>query len=117
YVAKSDVAEAVKLGGELALYDSERLSQMSGAKVHLKIDALLGRQGVLPSKVDCLLDALENHPSVELVAAYGHYANIEDTTDLVHALDQRDAFDAAFELVRQRYHQVVRHLSATSGLM
>jgi len=55
---------------------------------------------------------------VELVSAYAHFANIEDTTDLGHAFDQVDAFDACWELLRsQGWPDVGRHLSATSGAM
>jgi len=116
YVRREDVAEAVRLGAELSIYDTERLVELAGARVHLKIDALLGRQGILPAQVDCYLDELAQH-QVELVGVYGHYANIEDTTDLVHAQAQREVFERAFGKVQVRYPGVKRHLSATSGLM
>lgn len=119
YVAKSDVAEAVDLGGELALYDIERLPALAevDAKIHLKIDALLGRQGVLPKDLSEVLDSIQRYPSIHVLTAYAHFANIEDTTDLVHAIEQIETFECAYVEARDRFPGLGRHISATSGLM
>ncbi len=117
YIPRSQVKEAIELEAELALYDLDRLPEMAGARVHLKIDALLGRQGILPNQVDSVLAALQKHSSIELTGVYGHYANIEDTTDLTHALAQKETFDGAFERVNGVFPNAARHLSATSGLL
>ncbi len=117
YVPRDSVQEAVDLGAELAVYDTERLGEMRGARVHLKIDALLGRQGTLPSQVSEIVERIRTS-GAELVGVYGHYANIEDTTDLGHAYAQRSVFDEAHALVEMAgYPGIARHLSATSGLM
>jgi alanine racemase/glutamate racemase len=121
YVQPSDLFEAVALGCELALYDVERLRVLGSfareVTVHLKIDALLGRLGLMPESLEGFLDELQMHPTIEVRTAYAHFANIEDTTDLNHAHSQVEAFDRAFTQVRARYPSVGRHLSATSGLM
>jgi len=125
YVAKANIDEVVELGAELAVYDVERLQFFAEAgarhgvrpKVHLKIDALLGRQGVVPGDLAQVVDALRTHPGIEVVAAYAHFANIEDTTDLGHAYDQIEVFEAALTVLRSRWPGIGRHLSATSGLM
>lgn len=119
YVAQSELAEAAELGGELALYDVRRLSEMAsrGIPVHLKVDALLGRQGILPRDVDDFIKAAQSHPELQVVAAYGHFANIEDTTDLNHAQAQIEAFDGAFEALKRIWPNIGRHMSATSGMM
>lgn len=116
YVPASQIEEARRLGGELAVYDAERLSLMSGMRVHLKVDALLGRQGVPPAEISAMLTALRA-AKVNVVAAYAHFANIEDTTDLAHAHAQIEAFESAFAQIRAVYPEVGRHFSATSGLM
>jgi len=124
YVSRQEVEEAVALGGELAIYDAERLLDIEEAgrrlncrpRVHLKVDALLGRQGVTPADLDGFLGKLTGR-EIEVVAAYAHFANIEDTTDLGHALAQIEVFDAAYERIRAVFPQAGRHLSATSGLM
>lgn len=125
YVPIGEIDEAVSLGGELAVYDSDRLGAIanSGRKlgasptVHLKIDALLGRQGVLPSDLSALLGELKKRPELDVASAYAHYGNIEDTTDPSHALEQERAFEECFAEVRQHFPDCGRHISATSGLM
>ena len=126
YVAKADVAEAVLLGGELSIYDVERIPLIAAAarqhgrraKVHLKIDALLGRQGVVPEALPSILSVLRAEPDIELVSAYAHFANIEDTTDLSHAVEQMEVLEAALNVLQsQGWKDLARHISATSGLM
>ncbi len=126
YVAKPDVMEAVTLGGELAIYDTDRLADIQHAgialgiqpKVHLKIDALLGRQGVSPANVRAFASALKAYPQLQVDSAYAHFANIEDTTDLGHAQLQIDTFEGAYNDLRaEGFEAIQRHLSATSGLM
>jgi alanine racemase len=124
YVPAAQVAEAVALGGELAIYDLDRLAALAAAgqaagtrpRVHLKIDALLGRQGVPPRELDAFLAELRRH-EIDVVAAYAHFANIEDTTDLTHAHAQLETFEACVAKVREVYPHVGRHVSATSGVM
>lgn len=121
YVSKAWVEEAIAIGAELAVYDTERLESINQAaeargikaRVHLKIDALLGRQGVLPDDVPAFLEALKAYPSIEVVAAYSHFANIEDTTDLTHAHAQTAEFERGFAATGLDE----RHESATSGVM
>lgn len=119
YVPKFRVDEAVELGAELAVYDHGRLEWLQRAadrfgvrvRVHLKIDALLGRQGLLPDAVPEFFAALRQYPSIDLAAAYSHFGNIEDTTDLTHAHSQTAEFERALP------PGVQRHESATSGAM
>lgn len=125
YVAKAAIEEALALGCELAIYDVERLPVLQKAadsgkpvRIHLKIDALLGRQGLLPTELDDFLAELRHYPGIELVAAYAHFANIEDTTDLGHALAQAQLFEFCHRKIADAgWPNLGRHLSATSGLM
>jgi len=119
YVPRDSIVEVAELGGELALYDTDRLALLAaaGVPVHLKVDALLGRQGVLPEDLDGFLTALRAHPELRVLSAYGHFANIEDTTDLVHAEEQIATFEDAFAKIASQYPGIGRHLSATSGLL
>lgn len=125
YVPAGDLNEALNLGCEIAVYDHERLPVLDEAagkervkaRIHLKIDALLGRQGVLPTDLDCIAGELKRHARLELVTAYAHFANIEDTTDLSHALAQMEMFEQCFERLKQMWPSLGRHLSSTSGLM
>ena len=125
YVQRGDLEDLYALGNvSLGLYDADHLPEIAklGAKglaprFDLKIDALLGRQGILPEDVDPFLEALANYPGLRPETAYAHYANIEDTTDLHHAEAQERAFENAFAKIQARYPGVGRHLAATSGLL
>jgi alanine racemase len=117
YVAQADLAEAVALGSELGVWDIERVAalndiaqaQVTRARVHLKVDSLLGRLGMLPDALLPFVAQLAEYPFIEVVGIYGHYANIEDTTDLAHATAQYEAFRT---VASGKWHH-----SATSGLM
>ncbi len=126
YVPTSQVEEALRLDAEIAVYDIERLDSIEqaskrigrAARVHLKIDALLGRQGVLPADLASVLAHLKQCRNLQVVTAYGHFANIEDTVDQVHMRAQVAAFEECLRLVRRELGDGVgRHMSATSGLM
>jgi len=126
YVARADIAEAVALDAELAVYDFERLPLISkaaadhgrDAKIHLKIDAALGRQGILPTEIDEAISVLQGLDHVDLLSAYAHFANIEDTTDLGHAQLQVELLEAAASRLRAAgWPELEEHVSATSGVM
>lgn len=125
YVPVDDLEEALSLGCEVAVYDPEQIEAIGNtadrlgiqAKIHLKIDALLGRLGVLPSQIEATVEALQKHDNIEFVAAYAHYANIEDTLDPSHSIRQEEVFNSCFQKIRPIYPKAVRHMSATSGLM
>lgn len=126
YVPHEDVHEAIELVAALAFYDVERLPALQNAadrlntiaRVHLKIDAMLGRQGILLNDVPLVIEALKPNPSVKLEGVYAHFGNIEDTTDLSHAQAQIDVFESAVDRLREAgYDNLVRHMSSTSGAM
>lgn len=125
YVPPEDVGEALELGGEMSVYSREQVEAIrqaakktkKPARVHLKVDCLLGRLGVLPEELPEMLCLLADVPELELQSVYAHYANIEDTDDPSHALKQEAVFESCYTQVRRAFPRVQRHLSATSGLM
>ena len=126
YVGLADIEEAVTLNAELAIYDLARLQAISAvatkagrnARLHLKIDAALGRQGVLPTDVGEIAAAIAGLDGLELVSAYAHFANIEDTTDLGHAQLQLELLERTVAALRLAgWPNLEIHSSATSGVM
>lgn len=121
YIRKADLREAIDLKGEIALYDLERIDALAKlgcrAKVHLKIDAFLGRQGVLEQDLPAVLDRLRGAENIEVVAAYMHFANIEDTGDRAHARLQIETFMRCVGAIRKAGFDVQTHLSSTSGVL
>lgn len=126
YVATHELQEAIALGGELAVYDEERLPLMhqyaealnTTVRVHIKIDAHLGRQGVLVNSLEQFLVHVKQYSRIEVVGVYAHFANIEDTTDFSHAQKQLDTYHKAVEICHAAgYANIKTHISATSGIL
>lgn len=126
YVAADDLEEAVKLEGILAVYDIERLRKLEtigqnnkkALTIHVKIDAFLGRQGVLAGQADAFAMEIKKCRNVTLGGVYCHFANIEDTSDFSHAQKQIDAFEKAVTIFREKgFRDFETHASATSGVL
>lgn len=125
YVQKSELEEIVFLNAELCIYDLERLLILNGlgkkfkkVKVHIKIDALLGRQGILLSELEIFIQQLKKMDSIELAGVYSHFANIEDTTDFSHAQKQIDEYQKGIKLFHlYGYNDFQTHLSSTAATL
>lgn len=126
YVEKKSLEEAVSLNAILVMYDLERLKILNslGEKlnktvtVHLKIDALLGRQGILVEDLEVFLLELKRLSHIKVEAAYAHFANIEDTSDFTHAQKQIDEFEKGLEIIRQDgFENIKRHMSASAAIL
>jgi alanine racemase len=126
YVAEDEINEAIELEGILGVYDIKQLEQidksaaMLGRKalVHVKIDASLGRQGVLVEDVENFSKQLKNFKNITVDGIYSHFANIEDTTDFSHAQKQIDNFKRAVEIFKaEGFKKIKTHISASSGIM
>jgi alanine racemase len=125
-VAKDELAEAVELNGILAVYDKERCQILNEIgeernrkiKVHIKIDASLGRQGILKEDADDFAKYLKTLESLEVVGIYAHFANIEDTTDFSHAQKQINSFGEVLEIFKKNgFENIKKHISASSGIL
>jgi alanine racemase len=126
YVAQHELEEAITLDGILAVYDYERLERINQiAKklykkvlVHVKIDACLGRQGLLVNEVENFAKYIKKFDYIVVDGVYSHFANIEDTTDFTHAQKQLNAFKEAIDLFRKNgFENINHHISATSGIL
>ena len=126
YVAKAELAQAMKLGCELAVYSLEQARDMNDQarklgvrqKVHIAIDAHLGREGVMPKDAKAFFAALKDMKSLNAVGMYAHFANIEDTTNPSHAKKQMKAFDTCVAIAKASgFKNIMTHISATSGLL
>ncbi|HOX61016.1 MAG TPA: alanine racemase [Candidatus Magasanikbacteria bacterium] len=126
YVQPADLEEAVRLNAELGIYDisiAKKLNTLGKKlrkkpKVHIKIDAYLGRQGILPTGILKFAKILRTLKHIEVVSAYSHFANIEDTVDDTHARKQIETFENAVEILRANgFEKIQTHMSATSGAL
>ncbi|HAS00269.1 MAG: Alanine racemase [Candidatus Moranbacteria bacterium GW2011_GWC2_37_73] len=126
YVAKNEIEDALKLDGILAVYDLQQVREISKvakilnktAVVHVKIDACLGRQGVLVSEAQNFAEELKKFGNIEVNGIYSHFANIEDTSDFSHAQKQIDAYREALVIFSEAgFENVKSHISSTAGTL
>ena len=126
YVEKASLEEAVVLGAILGVYNKETLLKLNAIgkkynkkiRIHLKIDTLLGRQGVLLDEVKEYGNFIKKLPYITLDAVYSHFSNIEDTQNLSHANKQHKQLLEAKELLQKLdFSNLSHHISATSGLL
>jgi len=126
YVSKDELEEAIDLDGTLSIYDEERLhiiekiaeKKNKKADVHVKIDAYLGRQGVLVDQASDFIELIKKCKNINVKGIYCHFANIEDTSDFSHAQKQIDGFDGVIEKFRKAgFENFETHASATSGVL
>ena len=126
YVAEDEMEEVLEMDGILAVYSIKQVSAIDAAAkkigkialVHIKIDAKLGRQGILLEDVRDFAEKLKEFQNIKVDGIYSHFANIEDTTDFSHAQNQIDTYEKALDIFKQSgYADFQTHISASSGVM
>jgi len=126
YVAHTELSRAIKLGCELAIYSLEQAREVNiqarkfgvQQKVHVAIDAHLGREGVMPKDAKTFFTALKDMKYLNVVGMYAHFANIEDTTNPSHAKKQMKEFEKTVFVARAcGFKEIQTHMSATSGVL
>ncbi|MFH1843077.1 MAG: alanine racemase [bacterium] len=116
-------AEALRLGAEVTVASREAVSAVveaarrcGRARVHLKVETGVCRQGIALDEVAPVLNELTTAPEVELVGLSSHFADIEDTTDHSFAEKQQ----ARFEQFRQAlaeggFPELCLHMSCSAA--
>jgi alanine racemase len=126
YIAEEQLNKFVELDATLGIYDldtARRLNEVAGTsnkkvRVHVKVDSLLGRQGITVADAQDFFRNLQNLNNIEVEAIYSHFSNIEDVDDLEHATAQHVGLMEAKKVAQQvGFKNIVHHISATSGIM
>lgn len=124
YVPLEDLGEAVRLGVQLTVYNSETILRLEeicardrgSASVHVKIETGNYRQGVHLDELESFLKIFKSCPHVRLTALSTHFSNIEDTTDYSYAKRQLEIFSEADALVRSfGFRDVSRHCANSAA--
>ncbi|MFA6177468.1 MAG: alanine racemase [Candidatus Paceibacterota bacterium] len=125
-VQKSDLIHIIKLKCILSIFSLEQLKEINKIagkirikqEIHLPVDAYLGREGFLLSELPKVFNEIKKCRFIKLTGIYGHFANIEDTTDFSHARKQIEEYKKALALVEKNgFKNLQTHMSATSGLL
>ena len=126
YVGINDLESAIKLGCILSVFDLEHLKNINRIahelnrkqKVHIVIDSLLGREGIMSENAEIFIKNLLKMKNILVDGVYSHFANIEDTADLSYAKKQIIAYEGAIKFFEKYgFNNLKKHISATSGVM
>lgn len=126
----ADLEAAIKADLDIAVSNPQTLLAIASAaraagkqaRIHLAVDTGMGREGALPEKLAPLLSAAALASEEGTVAVSGIWSHLargdESGAGEEATAGQLADFQQACELARQRgFTQVVRHLSASSGLL
>jgi alanine racemase len=83
------------------------------ARVHLKIDSGMNRQGIFPSQVGWFLDSIRGIPEIELVGVMTHFACV--TEDPATVDFQLGRFLPAVEEVRREWPAAIAHAANSAA--
>ncbi len=124
HVCHEDIEKCIENEGVMVVYDRKTIEMVdrtasrlkSIAKINIKIDALLGRQGVLPEDLPELLEALKSSKYIHLKGMYAHFANSENDDDFTHSQKQIDILKKAIEMAKKfGFSGFETHISSTAG--
>lgn len=126
YIEKQNLKNIISPKTIIGVYDFERiklLNQLGNSlglkpRLHIKIDAVLGRQGVFLKDLPIFLDELKKLENIKVEGIYAHFANIEDTTDFSHAQKQISIYQKAKKVMSQKgYLNFSTHISSTAAAL
>lgn len=122
-VLDDQLHEAVAVGAEFAAWSPEfvrsaaRVAEQAQRKVrlHLKVDTGMHRLGIGPSEAPALIDAIAEHPWLELHAVMTHFATADE--DPEYMARQIDVFERVIGPVRRRYPEVRYHAANSAATL
>jgi alanine racemase len=126
YLNEDGIKRAIKMNAIISAFDIIHLFKINHVagilnkkvKIHIAIDSYLGREGIMPNQVECLIKEMKNLKNIILDGVYSHFANIEDTMNFTHANKQIEIYHECVEIFKKNgYHNLNTHISATSGIL
>ncbi|MFA6429076.1 MAG: alanine racemase [Patescibacteria group bacterium] len=108
YIPPARLAEAIQADISFVVYDvatittaAETATAKHPARVHLKVETGLMRQGVHPDDLLKLVRKVKSEEHVWMEGVSTHYANIEDTDSPAFAHKQLEAYREALDVLEQ----------------
>jgi alanine racemase len=118
---RDEVAQAHGLGCDVtvaSLAALEAAAAAGAARVHLKVETGVNRQGIVEDELPAVLAILSDHPALELVGLTSHFADIEDTTDHGFATRQQERFAAWCARIDEATDRTpLRHMSCSAAAL
>ncbi|GAB3910513.1 hypothetical protein GCM10029964_114520 [Kibdelosporangium lantanae] len=113
YTAGEDLSAAVAAGIDLSVASLDELKAAEGARVHLKIDTGLNRNGCPPALWPELVRAARDH---DVHSVWSHLASADDPSDT--SVDvQKARFDAAYQVALDTGLTPKRHLANSAAAL
>jgi len=125
YTTMANIATPIENDISFVVYNMESLRKIvslklpKSAKIHLKIETGLNRQGVQEKNLSEFLRFIKSHKNIiYLEGVYTHYANIEDTLDPSFAKKQLAAFKKALKIIYSYgFRPPLIHTAASAGTL
>lgn len=114
------------LNCRLAVYNQSTIEQLEEiaaikkqkAKIHIKIEAGLNRQGVLSHHLLEFVEKIKKSPNLELEGACSHLANVEDVTNHEYARYQIEIFNRAIQQVEAKFGKIpIKHIANSAATL
>jgi alanine racemase len=113
YAAGEDLSDAVAAGVDLSVASLDELKATEGARIHLKIDTGLNRNGCPPEHWRELVKAAKDH---DVAAIWSHLASADEPGD-PSIQRQKARFDWAYEVAVEAGLTPMRHLANSAAAL
>lgn len=110
-----DIDLAVSSNDQLFRIQKAAKSAGKTARIHIKVDTGLGRNGVTIDELEDLLANIKTAVSQEMVVTAGIFSHLSSTGPR-EDLEQKAVFDSALEMAKD-FEFEVRHLTASDGTL
>lgn len=124
YTPFSQLRQAIESDISLTVYDKTTLEKITSlktkkeARVHLKIETGLNRQGVKGSGLLALAKYIKKNKNLKLEGVSTHFANIEDTLDPSFAMEQLKRFREEIKMLRKNKIEIPEiHCAASAAAL
>jgi alanine racemase len=125
YITLANLEVPIKNSFSFVVYNIESLRKIVAlkldkpAKIHLKIETGLNRQGIARRDLPKFLEFIKNHKvSFYVEGVSTHYANIEDTLDPTFAMKQLAEFKKALKIIKKEgFNPPLIHSAASAGTL
>lgn len=113
YTAGEDLTDAVTAGVDLSVASIDELKAAEGARIHLKIDTGLNRNGCPMELWPELVKAAKGH---DVAAIWSHLASADEPGD--PSIDRQKArFDWAYEIALEAGFKPMRHIANSAATL
>lgn len=124
YTTLEEIKLLIENDVSFTVYDLEHIQKIIDlklnrvAKIHLKIDTGMHRQGISNNQIDKYVEVLkQNEDKLLLEGVSTHFADVKNPPDFGFTKTQIEKFLHAREVITKSYQNVIFHSAATAGTM